>query len=129
MDCLGAVLFGVHVNSTADKDNEFVRHARNVFKRPKSWKVGIACECFFTEFIDYFSFLSSVLFPSLLHFLKKLGIEVSVFGEKKDIMFIVDHVEHIIKMRRENKDVSENFCFKKRCFNSKNKFKKRIELY
>jgi hypothetical protein len=43
MDCVGAALFGVHVDSTSNSDNEFVRHARNVWEGQKSWKVGLVC--------------------------------------------------------------------------------------
>jgi hypothetical protein len=49
---------------------------------------------------------STVACPWLFRVLKTIGIEVSVFGEKEDVMFFVRHVEHIIQMRNENKHLN-----------------------
>ncbi len=44
--------------------------------------------------------------PFVLRLLKAVGIKVQMFGTDEDIMFFVRHVEHIIKLREENKDVN-----------------------
>lgn len=49
---------------------------------------------------------STVAFPWLFRLLKTIGIDVSVFGAEEDVMFFVRHVQHIIQMRNENKDVN-----------------------
>ena len=45
MDVVGAALFGVHVDSKGDIDNEFARRATAIFNGQKRWKVGLMREC------------------------------------------------------------------------------------
>jgi len=33
-------------------------------------------------------------------------MEVEIFGKQEDVMFFVQHVEHIIKLRSENKEIN-----------------------
>jgi hypothetical protein len=65
------------------------------------------------DFLFLFFLLFAVAFPQLFSLLKKIGIEVAFFGEEKDIMFFVHHVENIMKTRSENKDtnVKNSFIF------------------
>ncbi len=44
--------------------------------------------------------------PFVFRLLKTVGIEVQMFGNHEDILFFVRHVEHIIKLREENKEIN-----------------------
>ena len=85
MDVVGAALFGVHVDSKGDVDNEFARRASAIFNGLQSWKMGLM-----------------MLFPTASNLLKRLGVDLSVFGSKEDVDFFVRHLERLIQQRSDN---------------------------
>ena len=49
MDVVGAALFGIHVDSKGDVNNEFARRAAAIFNGRQGWRIGLLSEHEYVE--------------------------------------------------------------------------------